>query len=240
MSQEEVEEAKWWEFHEDDAAADVLSQPYSSDEEDEETHEKTHDETHDETHEAVDTTDKAKSHALSDHNPETSIADTSTMNTNTNTNTNTKDYSHLVVFTAHKAGMGGKDSKIDQKEVNKKIQELSKNSKFFQNAKKLDEKLDKRIQLLKTKLKSSSSSPMPDFMMTRVVDRLEQARRLDRWWVVVDLDMFFAAVAMRDDPSLRGKPVAVGGMGMLSTANYEARKYGIRSAMPGLDRKSVV
>ena len=39
-------------------------------------------------------------------------------------------------------------------------------------------------------------------------------------------DMFYAAVEMLDNPSLRGKPVAVGGMSMISTANYEARRYG--------------
>ncbi len=52
----------------------------------------------------------------------------------------------------------------------------------------------------------------------------------------VDMDCFFAAVEVRDHPHLRGKPVAVGGSakgrGVLSTANYEARKYGVRSALP--------
>lgn len=38
---------------------------------------------------------------------------------------------------------------------------------------------------------------------------------------------------MRDNPSLQGKPVAVGGMSMICTANYEARKFGVRAAMPG-------
>jgi len=47
------------------------------------------------------------------------------------------------------------------------------------------------------------------------------------------MDMFFAAVAMLDFPELKDKPVAVGGMSMISTANYEARKFGVRSAMPG-------
>lgn len=58
-------------------------------------------------------------------------------------------------------------------------------------------------------------------MADRRILELEATRDLSRIWLHVDMDAFYAAVETLSNPTLKGKPMAVGSMSMLCTANYE-------------------
>jgi DNA polymerase kappa len=148
-------------------------------------------------------------------------------------------YANLFVFSGgNKAGMQAMD-KAKQAQV---IYEMSKNTPYFKRAMKLDEEATlkaKRLQKAFLEVKG----PLEIRLQTAIEQRyceLEKRRSLSSHiCCVLDMDMFFAAVEIRDQPHLADVPVAVGGIGMISTSNYVARQYGVRAAMPGFIAKKL-
>src|ERR1700741_3663383 len=62
------------------------------------------------------------------------------------------------------------------------------------------------------------------------------------WYLHIAMDAFYASVEQALDPKLRGKPVIVGGRsgrGVVTSASYEARKFGVHSAMPGFQEQKL-
>ncbi|KAG1870356.1 hypothetical protein C8R48DRAFT_698165 [Suillus tomentosus] len=121
----------------------------------------------------------------------------------------------------------------DQTAINRIIAEASKGSKFYENEKRKDKELSERIaKILKQRdeaLQGVDIHPI-ERNVDHLLEELESQRDLSQTVVHVDMDAFYCSVELLDDPSLQGKPFAVGG-GVLSTASYEARKFGARSGM---------
>lgn len=139
--------------------------------------------------------------------------------------------SYHTVYTNAKAGMEG----VDKEKVQKIVYELSKGSKYFENEERKEAYMKKKIDNMRARCAKLNAANLSHYQ--KVVDKrmleLEASRDLSKIWLHVDMDAFYAAVETLCNPSLKGKPMAVGSMSMISTANYEARKFGVRAAMPG-------
>ncbi|KAL0088916.1 hypothetical protein J3Q64DRAFT_1439231 [Phycomyces blakesleeanus] len=130
-----------------------------------------------------------------------------------------------------KAGLAN----IDKEKVNAIIYEASKGSAYFENERRKDKTVTKRIETML--IEASKVREMDLSMETRIVDGMirefEESRDLSQTICHVDMDAFYASVEELDAPEWKNKPMAVGSNAMLSTSNYIARTFGVRSAMPG-------
>ncbi|CAJ1029968.1 putative impB/mucB/samB family/impB/mucB/samB family C-terminal domain containing protein [Leishmania utingensis] len=143
-------------------------------------------------------------------------------------------------FDASKAGL----QQVNKDYVEHVIEEASKGSAFYQKEQRLEETRRRKAEELQEKAKSFDSISTAEkqkikAMVDTMVDELEATRDLRRRYIHIDMDMFYAAVEEKKTPSLREKPFGVGSQQMLSTTNYIARQYGVRSGMPGFIGKKL-
>jgi DNA polymerase kappa len=142
-------------------------------------------------------------------------------------------FSVCRVASSAKAGL-----EKNQDEINRKIYEASKGSKFFENEKRSDERTTTQINAMLRRRDEKLSTVTPGSETWKTLERkideraiqLEASRDLSKVILHADMDMFYAAVELKRDPSLKGKAFGVGS-GVLVTASYEARQFGVRSGM---------
>ncbi|CAL8115478.1 unnamed protein product [Orchesella dallaii] len=145
---------------------------------------------------------------------------------------------HLMSLNTTKAGMEG----LDVDTINRKILEASQGSKFNEHKKKEQLKIDRKISDMKFQLEKLTPNLIEQALVQvdKLVASIEAKSNIgSRHYVHIDMDAFYAAVEMRDDPNLRRIPMAVGSESMLSTSNYLARRFGVRAGMPGFIGKKL-
>ena len=136
----------------------------------------------------------------------------------------------IYAFANEKGGM--KD--LDTDAIHRIILECSSDSAYTARQLRQDKKVDAAVAAKRALLNDDGRRRGAERVVAqRVGEFLRAASYNSRCFCVVDFDMFYAAVEIRDKPGLAQLPVAVGGIGMISTANYVARRWGVRSAMPG-------
>lgn len=138
--------------------------------------------------------------------------------------------SALVVCASSKAGMEG----VDRDLVNSIIMRESKNSAYMIHQQQQDKKTNQKIKKMRQQLQEFSDDDISKFSAEidrEVVNLLARQNTLCSMKVVLDMDSFYVSCALLSRPDLHHRPVCVSGGTVISTSNYNARRYGVRSAM---------
>jgi DNA polymerase kappa len=141
--------------------------------------------------------------------------------------------SALVIAASYKAGMEG----MDRSRVDAIILRESGQSLYMRQQRERDAKVNDRIAILRHKVQEQELTGKKWRVTIKKELELKEAqlvaqRPLRSTCVVVDMDMFYMACELLTRPDLRDKPACVGHT-LITTSNYCARKYGVRSAMAG-------
>lgn len=143
--------------------------------------------------------------------------------------------SALVISACEKAGMQG----IDRSKIDAIILRESGNSLYMKQQRRRDEQVDKRIEVMLRQMERKKDISGGDTWKQDIERELETVinecirnRPSRSACCVVDMDMFYMACELLTRPELHDRPCCVGG-GLVTTSNYVARKYGVRSAMAG-------
>ncbi|KAA0185261.1 putative rab geranylgeranyl transferase alpha subunit [Fasciolopsis buskii] len=165
------------------------------------------------------------------------------------------DSTRILRYSTNKAGMDG----LDKETITQIILENSKGrkvvtiyfveclpgddwslnrlkcSKFYENELRKERLLQQQISQKLDQIRSLTEDVIRsgELEADKVLEQFERRRCFMRCIIHVDMDAFYAAVEIRDQPDLRFLPVAVGSNSMLSTSNYIARRFGVRAGLPG-------
>jgi DNA polymerase kappa len=135
-----------------------------------------------------------------------------------------------IRFNSHKAGLGNLQ---DGDKIARTVAEAARGGRFYENEARKEAELVEHVKSVRERVRlAPSHSAAADAALAQAESERQTGN--ERVIVCVDFDCFFSAVEALDNPALRGKPHAVGGgkNGVLSTSSYEARVFGVRSAMP--------
>ncbi|ORY86088.1 hypothetical protein BCR37DRAFT_376616 [Protomyces lactucae-debilis] len=129
---------------------------------------------------------------------------------------------------------------VDQDKINQIIYDASLGSKFFNNEKKKDEQLTQKIEATLARARQITQGDLSadERRVDIQIAQIESTIDLSQYIMHIDCDAFYASVEELDKPELKNVPMGVG-IGVLTTANYAARKYGVRSAMPSYIAKQL-